>query len=120
MGWSLNFGVNPETRFINSRAQRNNWRNAASAVSGPAYVRNDSPFFQQPFRYIAAITVALTPDSQLTRTAVGFRGETQAERNIFELGCHGRRKWERLSPTRISSFLVNHGQMSNHTPMVGP
>lgn len=35
-------------------------------VSGPAHVRHNSPFFQQPFRYIAAFTITLTPDSQLT------------------------------------------------------
>ena len=36
--------------------------------------------------------------------------EAQAEGHTFELGCHGRRKWERLSPIRITSFRVNHGR----------
>ena len=88
----------------------------ASAASRPAPVWDESPFLQQPFRYVAAITIALTPDSQLTRTAVGFLRETQAEGDTFELGCHGCRSWERLSPIRISSSFVNHGQINDHTP----
>jgi hypothetical protein len=48
---------------LSTTTQRKTWKNAPSVVSGPACVRDYSPFFQKPFRYIAAITIALTPDS---------------------------------------------------------
>ena len=111
-------------RFIKSIVQIRRLRVLTAGrwvpASRPAYVWDDSPFLQEPFRYIAAITIALTPDSQLTRTAVGFLRETQAESHIFELGCHCWKGGERPSPVGISSSFVNYGQMSNHTPLVGP
>jgi len=54
------------------------------------------------------MTVALTPNSQLTRTHVGFRREPQSENHRFELGGDCWRNCLRLSPIRISSSFMNH------------
>src|SRR5258708_38947322 len=47
-------------------------------LSNPTNVRNNPPFFEQPFRYVTAMIVTLTPTSELIGVEIGFLGEAQS------------------------------------------
>jgi hypothetical protein len=68
----------------------------------------NSPFFKQPFRYVTAMIVTLTPTSELIRTEIGFLGEAQTQNYRFKFGCDDGRNCLRLPPRRISSSFTNH------------
>ena len=70
-------------------------------------LNRDSPFFEQPFRYIKPVSVAPTPYLQLTRRGVLFRNEAQLSDYHFKLGCSCRNWRDGTAPIRISTWAAH-------------
>jgi hypothetical protein len=59
---------------------------SAHTQSVATNIRNDSPFFEQPFWDVTTMIVTLTPTSELIRAEIGLFGEAQTKRQRFKLG----------------------------------
>ena len=65
----------------------------------------DTPFLEQPFRYVASIPVALTPFLQFMRGRVHLRLEAEALDDGLKLGRNRRDGQYWATPIRISASV---------------
>ena len=69
-------------------------------------------FFEQPFRHITSVSVALTPYLQLTRRGICFGNEAQMPHYDFKLSCSSR-DWRRVTaPVRIPTTVAHTSRES--------
>jgi hypothetical protein len=93
-----------------------------SRRASPLFIHLDCPFLKQPFRYVAAVFIALAPFPKGNRTSKCFFGKTQASKLHFELRCSCTNRLRRLSPVRISASAPGKQNQwfrhpKDHTPL---
>ena len=78
------------------RSSKSTWTELLRCLSGIVTVafnlNRHAPFLEQPFRYIAPVSVAHTPPLQFKRRDIHFRSEAQMPDYHFKLGCSCRNR----------------------------